>query len=149
MTIGTNERAFQDAFNLLCDDFVARGTYRDVYTCRLNPDWVVKVEIDKGDWRSFSNVFEHKFWEENRFYAKVADWLAPCHFLSPDGRILIQSKARIAKESDNLPEAIPAFFTDLKPSNFGWIGDKFVCVDYAFQLSSLNVKPKRVPHWVE
>lgn len=149
MSIPGNESAFADAFNLLCDDFIARGVYRDVFSCRLNPDWVVKVELDKGSWRSFANVHEHKFWDENQFYPKVADWLAPCRFISPDGRILIQDRARIAKASDNLPEAIPAFFTDLKPSNFGWIGERFVCVDYAFHLTTINVKPKKVPHWVE
>lgn len=131
-----------DAFNLLCEDFIARGTYRDVFECRLNPAWVVKVEIDKGDWRSFMNVKEYHFWDWNKDYKKVSDWLAPCHFLSPDGRILIQSKVKMAKEHDPLPEKIPAFFTDLKPQNFGWLGERFVCLDYATTLDNPNVRLK-------
>lgn len=139
-----------DAFNLLCDDFIATGTYRSVYTCRLNPAWVVKVELDKGDWRSFANVLEHELWTKNQYCERVARWLAPCRFLSTDGRILIQDKATIAKDHqiDELPKELPAFLTDLKPSNFGWIDGKFVCVDYSMHIDNISTKLKKV-NWRE
>lgn len=135
--------AFQDAFNLLCGEKLGSGVHRDVFACRLRDDLVVKVEIE-NDWRYFSNVHEMKFWSDNQHYDKMSRWLAPCEYLSPDGRILLQHKARIATEYDTMPAQLPAFLTDIKHCNYGFIGDRFVCVDYAITLGTPNLRLRKV-----
>lgn len=138
--------AFEDAFNLLCGAKLGSGIHRDVFECRLRPDLVVKVE-QQNEWRYFSNVHEMKFWDDNQHYKKVADWLAPCEYLSPDGRILLQRKVRIATSLDELPKQIPAFLTDIKPCNYGWLEGRLVCVDYAMTVDKANLRLKKV-EWI-
>lgn len=133
--------AFRDAFNLLCGEKLGSGIHRDVYECRLRPELVVKVEI-ACDWRYFANVQEMKFWSDNQHFAKVANWLAPCEYMSPDGRILLQRKVRIATEADDLPKQVPGFLSDLKPCNFGWLDNRFVVVDYAMTIDRPNLRLK-------
>jgi hypothetical protein len=133
-------RAFEDAFNLLCGDKIASGLHRNVFECRLRPELVVKVEHDE-EWRYFANVKEMTFWEDNQHFKKAADWLAPCAFLSPDGRVLLQYKCRIATSFDELPPKIPHFLTDRKPQNYGWLPNgQFVCVDYAMTIDNISTK---------
>ena len=85
---------FEDAFNLLCGKQLGSGIHSDVYECRIRPDLVVKVENSlQGEWRSFANVQEHQFWTDNEYAPAVAKWLAPCEYLSPDGRISLQRRA--------------------------------------------------------
>ena len=62
----------------------------------------------------------------------ISRWLAPCEFLSPDGRILLQTRAEPLPFDYRLPDKLPAFLTDLKRANFGLLDGKLVCVDYAF-----------------
>lgn len=137
-----SKRIFEDAFNLLCGDKLGSGVHRDVFACRLRPDLVVKVE-QAGEWRSFANVEEMRFWSENMYCPTVAAWLAPCEYLSPDGRILLQRRVRIAVDGDALPERVPAFLTDLKPSNYGWMDGRFVCVDYAGRINDVSMRMKK------
>lgn len=120
--------AFLDAFNLLCGHKLGEGIHRDVFECRLRPDLVVKVEKEL-DWRYFANVHEMKFW--NDAPKDVAKWLAPCAYLSPDGRVLLQHKVNICNSFDTMPTEVPTFLGDFKRSNYGWLDGQFVCVDYA------------------
>lgn len=135
--------AFEDAFNLLCGKQLGGGIHRDVFECRLRPELVVKVERE-NDWRYFANVQEMKLWSDNQHYDKVARWLAPCDYMSPDGSILLQRKVNICNSFDTLPNELPSFLTDLKPENFGWLEGRFVCVDYAMTLDSPNLRLKKV-----
>lgn len=135
--------AFQDAFNLLCGEKLGSGIHRDVFECRLRPDLVVKVEQER-EWRRFANVLEIEFWHRFQDYKPVADWLAPCEYLSPDGRILLQKKVRVASELDELPEKLPGFLTDIKPENYGWLEGRLVCLDYAIVLDNPKVRPRSV-----
>lgn len=139
---------FRDAFDMLCGDKIGSGVYRDVFSCKLRPDLVVKVERET-DYRDFTNAREMRFWCDNQDYRPVAKWLAPCEFLSPDGRILLQRKATITTESDlpNLPKHLPAFLTDTKFGNFGWIEGKLVCVDYASVVSNCSVRARKAEWW--
>ena len=137
------ERTLEDAFNLLCGELIGQGIHRKVFECRLRPDLVVKVEKE-GDWRSFANVMEQKFWDDHQFCAKVASWLAPCEYLSPDGRILLQRKATPVGEHEELPIEIPSFLTDLKRANFGRIDGALVCVDHAMTIPNPSTRMKRV-----
>lgn len=138
-----NASVYEDAFNLLCGDLIGSGAHRKVFECRLDKSLVVKVEMPEK-WRYFANVHEMKFWNDHQYYKKVSDWLAPCEYLSPDGRILLQKKVSVANENDKLPECLPAFLTDVKAKNFGWYEGRFVCVDYAITLINPSTRLKKV-----
>lgn len=137
----SNKRTFEDAFNLLCGDKIGGGIHRTVYTCRLREDLVVKVESDEH--RFFANVFEYKFWADNSYCEAIAKWLAPCKYLSPDARILLQRRAEPLPKGYTMPEKLPTFLTDLKRENFGLLDGKFVCVDYAMNIPNPSVKLKK------
>lgn len=133
--------AFEDAFNILCGEQLGSGIHREVFECRIRPDLVVKVETD-STWRNFANVREHQFWADNEHAPAVAKWLAPCEYLSPDGRISLQRRAEPVRPSDVLPTKIPAFLTDLKRENFGWLDGRLVAVDYALTITAASTRLK-------
>lgn len=126
-----NNRTFQDAFNLLCGKPLGRGIHRQVYECTLRPELVVKVEIHEYKHRSFMNPREMDFWTYWSEHKPVAKWLAPCQLLSPDGRILLQTRCDPLPRAYPLPEKLPAFLTDHKQDNFGLLNGELVCLDYA------------------
>lgn len=134
--------AFEDCFNMLCGEKIGKGIHRTVFECKIRPDLVVKVEDDYM--RYFANVMEDKFWTDNQFYKKVADWLAPIEFLSPDARILLMRRVDPLKQSDTLPDKIPSFLSDVKRDNFGWLDGRLVCVDYAWTVPNPSVRLKKV-----
>lgn len=133
--------AFEDAFNLLCGEKIGEGAYRTVYACRVRPDLVVKVE--NADFRVFANVFEQKFWDDHQFCEKVARWLAPCEFLSPDGRVLLQRRVDPVPSSFDLPAKLPSFLTDIKRDNFGLMDGRLVCFDYAMTIPNPSLRQKK------
>lgn len=135
------EATFEDAFNLLCGDKIGEGIHRTVYKCRIRPDLVVKVE--NQDYRFFANVMEDKFWADSSHCNDIARWLAPCEFLSPDARLMLQKRTEPIRDKDRLPEKIPTFLTDVKRENFGWLNGKLVCHDYAFVISSPSLRLKK------
>lgn len=137
------QRTFEDAFNLLCGEKLGSGIHRDVFECRLRPDLVVKVETG-DEWRNFSNVKEHAFWSDHQDYEKVARWLAPCEYLSPDGRISLQRRVRIATDDDVMPDQLPGFLSDIKRCNYGWIGTQLVAVDYAWTVPAPSIRLRKV-----
>lgn len=134
--------AFEDAFNLLCHEKLGSGIHRDVFACRIDPKLVVKVETDLP-WRYFANVHEMKFWTDHQHYEKVAKWLAPCDYLSPDGLILLQRRCEPLRDNDVLPDKLPAFLTDVKKDNYGWLDGRIVCFDYALNIPSPSLRPKK------
>ena len=127
-----DEAVFRDAFNMLCGKEIGNGIHRTVFECKIRPDLVVKVENEC--YREFANVLEMRFWNDQQHYKKIADWLAPCEFLSPDGRILLQKRADPLSENEKLPFLMPSWMTDIKRDNFGRIDGKLVCIDYAYTL---------------
>lgn len=135
--------AFKEAFNLLCGKKLGEGIHRDVFACRLNPKWVVKVETD-GPWRYFANVMEMKFWSDHQSYAKVAEWLAPCEYMSPDGLVMIQHRVEPVSADYELPAKLPSFLTDIKTDNFGLLNGKLVCFDYAMSIQNPSLRLKKV-----
>lgn len=139
-----------DTFNMLCGDRIGRGIHREVFECKLIPTAVVKVEVNDGAYRSFMNVNEMAFWNDNRFYSLVRKWLAPCHFLSPDGYILLQERVRpcIASDIKKLPKQLPYFLTDTKFGNYGWYQGRIVCCDYAIITPTPSVKMRKAD-WYE
>lgn len=136
-------RTFEDAYDLLCGDWLGTGSSRKVFACRINPDLVVKVEQNHGEYRNFRNILEHDFWQRFRDVEVVAKWLAPIEHLSPDGRILLMKRAEIVGNAER-PKLLPAFLSDLKLENFGRIDDRIVCVDYPFQLIDASTRLRKV-----
>lgn len=142
-----NRPIFEDAFNLLCGKLLGEGIHRKVYECKLRPELVVKVEYDT-DYRYFANVMEMKFWCDNQHYEKVAKWLAPCEYMSPDGLILLQRKVSPITDTPLaiLPEKIPSFLCDVKRENFGMLDGNLVCIDYAMTIPNPSMRMKMV-YW--
>lgn len=137
-----------DGFNsLLTGHWLGAGIHRDVYTCPLRDDLVVKVEKgEDDDRRNFANVREWEFWDEHRHCKEIARWLAPCTMLSYDGRLLVQERIDPLGQAEKLPEQVPAFLTDLKRSNFGRLKGKIVCADYGFTIPSPSTRLRKA-HW--
>ena len=105
---------------------IGRGMSRSVFVYALDPTLVIKIE-DKS--QSFQNVREWEYWQENKDYKPIAQWLAPCVAISPCGSVLIQKRVHTLDQS-RYPKTIPQFFSDTKYQNFGLLNGKFVCFDY-------------------
>lgn len=135
-------RTNYDAMNMLLGAPLGNGSSRRVYVNDLNPSQVVKVEQDA---EAFQNVMEWQIWQEAQ-RSKIADWFAPCRFISPDGRLLVMDRTT---QPGAFPERVPAIFTDLKYTNFGHIGKRFVCHDYGTLLLArgLNTRLKKANWW--
>lgn len=134
---------FEDAFNLLCGKQLGAGIHRKVFACRIRDDLVVKVEDDANEWRNFANVREMQFWCDWEHHEPVAKWLAPCDYLSPDGRIMLQRRCDVVPESYEMPSELPGFLTDLKRENFGLIAGRLVCVDFAGTIPAANKRMRK------
>lgn len=140
---------FEDAFNLLCGAKLGSGIHRDVFECRLNSAWVVKVENSMPS-RSFANAKEMQNWEDWKDVVPIHGWLAPCRYLSPDGIILIQDRVDPVRKSEHalMPKRVPSFLTDIKYDNFGWLDGNLVCCDYSVLILDASTKMKNVAgHW--
>ena len=122
----------------LCDLFLGKmigiGASRTVYQCLINDTYVIKHENHND---MFQNVTEWRLWQEIKEYKEYSKWFAPCHYISPNGMFLIQSKVEKIPVSQ-YPKEIPAFFGDLKYQNFGMLNGHFVCFDYGTSLITKN-----------
>ena len=114
----------------LCGELIGVGLYRDVYVLKQDSNYVVKIERDMSH-GTFANATEWRHYINNREWDWFEQWLAPCELITETGQLLIQRRIEHRKRKD-YPKYIPAIFTDTKLSNFGWIGDRFVCCDYSF-----------------
>lgn len=139
--MSTNILALTDGFNTLCAEQIGSGLYRNVFAMRFNPALVVKIENEPS--RRWCNVLEWTLWQDWQDYDAVARWLAPCRHLSDGGHVLIMDRTRAALATE-LPRTLPAFLTDVKPANYGFIGNRFVCHDYAFTVTEMRQSRRRV-----
>lgn len=137
---------YADAFNMLCGDFIGAGIHRKVYACKLRPELVVKVESEV-DYRNFANVKEMQFWNDNEHHKAVSKWLAPCEYLSPDGRILLQRRVKPVDPTDKLPAKLPKFITDRKYKNFGWFEGRLVACDYGLHVTTAPLALTKSEFW--
>lgn len=117
----------------LCGELIGQGCYRDVYEYEIDPRYVIKVENSDGDG---SNWVEWRIWHTVKHTTDgTKDWFAPCSWISDNGRLLLQRKTQpLYSREKHIPEKIPAYFTDIKDSNFGWIGKQLVAHDYSLCL---------------
>lgn len=130
----------------LCGEFLGSGLNRDVYVCKVDPNYVVKIEGRNG-YGAFANATEWRHYCDNAEWKFLEQWLAPCLFINETGNILIQRRVDQSRPRKDYPKYIPALFTDLKLTNFGWIGDRFVCCDYSFFLIHTNGKKMKYAKW--
>ena len=134
----------KDFMNMMLGELVGTGQYRQVYSLEFDDTCVIKLE-DK--YAKFSNVKEWEVWSavKGTSYAK---WFAPCVKISGNGAWLIQKKTTPAR-MEELPKEVPAFFTDLKLSNWGRLGKQIVCHDYGnhLLLEQGMTKRMRKPTW--
>lgn len=131
--------AFMD---IVCGEYIASGSSRDVYECTTNKKWVVKIQKQKSN---YENILEWTAWLSMR-YSIWEKWFAPCRYVSDNGRILIQDRVKPLTDKTR-PKEVPAFFTDLKDENFGTIGNQVVACDYAFtynRLISINTTKRMI-----
>ena len=128
-----SEFRWNEAKSILCADKIGEGQNRKVYVCRLDPDWVVKLE-PRGT--HFQNIEEWRAWWWAEGTPK-ARWLAPCRFISPCGFILMQRRVTPMRNGER-PKRLPDWLGDLKPENFGVMDGKVVACDYGTILSSFR-----------
>lgn len=129
-----------ELLNLLCGERLGHGMTREVFQLYTDPNKVIKFELESGH---FQNVLEWNIWQSVQYVEFANKWFAPCHYISHCGRILIQSYceplATIA-----LPAEVPAYFTDLKPGNWGVLNKQPVCFDYGKNLMLERGMTKRM-----
>jgi hypothetical protein len=128
----------------LCGKKIGAGTHRAVYELNGYPGYVIKVEYLAG--KNFANASEWNNWCNNSLWTDFSVWLAPCVAISWSGVAMIQERVE-HKDKQHYPDKIPNLFTDTKYTNFGWIGDRFVCCDYSFLLIGLKLGMKKAKWW--
>tara|TARA_R100000656_G_C3952223_1_gene128652 strand:- start:226 stop:747 length:522 start_codon:yes stop_codon:yes gene_type:complete len=141
-----------DFVTVLCGKKLGAGTYRTVYEYNLDTNYVVKIEpLNTGQ-----NMNEYMIWNQVQYFhgdlAWVKDWFAPVKWISPNGRILIMERTQetrmVRKNYVERPKKVPSFFTDVHHGNFGWIGKRLVCHDYAFPYRFMEFKKRfRKANW--
>jgi hypothetical protein len=141
--MSTNGSVHKEAFWLLCDDRLGGGMSREVYSSKLMPDSVIKIEDVSCH---FQNVIEWETWQMVR-NTPAEKWFAPCEFISPCGVILVMAKTI---QSNKYPEKMPVFLSDFKKGNYGLYRGNLVCHDYGTNLSmhhGLFTKRVRKANW--
>lgn len=136
---------WQDFAQMFCGDTLGRGIGRQVYSLTTDPTKVVKVEMAS---ESFQNAIEWETWK-NLCDTKYAKYLAPCHWISPCGIVLIQTRVEpLRPEHENV--RLPDFLSDFKRSNYGVLDGRVVCCDYGTNLllnHGAYASKNRKPEW--
>jgi len=133
-----------DLITTLLGKKIGQGTYRTVYQHNWDKDYVIKIEPNNTE----CNMTEYILWDKIRGLknelAWVKEWFAPVLWMSPNGKILCMQKTYEEPKNKKLerPKEIPAFFTDVRWVNFGWIGNRFVCHDYGFLYKFIKYEKK-------
>lgn len=122
-----NAYVLRDGFRMFCTEQIGAGIARKVFRSDLLPDYVIKTEENSG---SFQNVLEWETWREVKD-TKFAKWFAPCIEISSNGSVLVMKRTKPLTRD---PEKMPAFFTDMKRTNYGMLGRQPVCHDYGMTL---------------
>lgn len=134
----------RDVSDLSIGKHISTGTTRAVYQYANTTDQVLKLENNAY---SFCNIYEHQIWDRVRD-TEFAKWFAPVIHISSNGVALVMRRTQPARLED-LPKHIPAFFTDVKAENFGWMDGRIVCHDYAFHrfIERGMTKRMRLANW--
>ena len=131
---------FQELSSAMIGTFIGEGIARKVYHCRLNIEYVCKIETKA---HSFQNVSEWETWLWVRGNKYLEPWFAPCFHISGGGTVLIQRYCEPLRDAD-LPKQLPSFLCDLKRENFGMLNGRIVCCDYGTSHSSIRVASRKL-----
>lgn len=112
-----------DLFHFMCGNRIGQGIAREVYVFKPDPELVIKFELGTHD---FQNVTEWQVWMAAPVPAQR--WLAPCHDISPNGKILLQ--ARVTPWLGDPPRKHPRWMDDMHLGNWGTYRGRPVAVDY-------------------
>lgn len=134
-----NTATFRQAFDLLCDQRIGYGMSRSVFSSKLLPNSVIKVEEGAGQ---FQNVVEWETWQRVRD-TPFSRWFAACKWISPNGTILIMERTRPPAPSE-FPNMMPVFLCDFKRTNYGISENWLVCHDYGTSLIFEHGMTKRM-----
>ncbi len=135
--------------SLFCSEQLGTGQGRYVYEYGPDPQrLVIKVETGSG---SFQNIVEWETWTKlSDGNSKWLRWFAPCLRISSCGTVLIQERTQPLNRK--IPMKVPDLFCDMKRGNFGWIGNRFVCHDYGWNLFGWRAAREGrlvIPRWWE
>lgn len=133
----------RELLTMMIGETLGAGEFRIVFEHAHRKDLVLKFETRA---RSFQNIAEWDFWNDNKKNKKIALWLAPCEFISPCGIILAQKKTIKPTKAD-YPKAVPEFLTDLKRTNFGMYQGRLVAHDYGLYNVKTPTKRKKAKWW--
>lgn len=111
---------------MMAGEKIGSGIGRHVFEYLPDKSLVIKFELKC---KSFQNVMEWETWQATQFYGPVRKWFAPCVSISDCGTILLQKRTH-SRPREKYPGKIPAYLTDTKYSNYGFIGNQLVCHDY-------------------
>lgn len=120
---GLGRHILEDFFTYFADEVLGAGMDRKVFSLYNNEKFVIKYEEYPDQ-----NVLEQFIWGavKDTVHAK---WFAPVIGNSPCNHFNIMQRTAPIR-ADELPERVPSFFTDLKPSSWGMINGRPVCHDY-------------------
>jgi len=125
-------------FELFTGERLGSGASRAVYMLELpshfrkrGDKYVVKMST-LGSHGIDQNIDEYNTWYEVK-YTEYAKWFAPVVAGTEDGRIIIQKFIPDIKP-EQLPDKVPAFFTDIKRDNWGIDKGQPICRDYGMNL---------------
>lgn len=134
-----NSATWNQAFYLLCDQKINSGMSRTVWSSKLVPDCVIKIEDTVGQ---FQNIIEWETWLRVRDTVHRR-WFAPCRWISGNGAILIMERTH-EPAPKQYPVNMPAYLTDFKRTNYGMLNGKLVCHDYGTHMLFENGLTKRM-----
>lgn len=132
-----------DFLDLFVGAHLGSGIARDVFVYEVDSSKVLKIEYAS---QSFQNAREWQIWHDLKDAPAFAKWLAPCHWISPCGMVLIQSRTMPANDKQR-PARMPRFLTDTKRSNYGMLKDRFVCHDYGTAIVDYSGRERGVDWW--
>jgi len=116
----------EELLNFICGKKLGSGAYRDVY--EFIPDKTLVIKIANSDDGRGVNLLEKRLWFEIE-ETPMQKWFAPVIDVSGSGKYLLQKRIE-PMPKDKYPNKVPAFFTDMKYTNFGYLkGKGFVCCD--------------------
>lgn len=141
-----NGKSLRIQKNFLCGELLDYGIHRDVYLSKHDSRYVIKIERDMSE-GAFANVCEWRTWINNKDWKDLSKWLARSYLITEKGNLLVQQRVYFYK-SREYPEKIPSLFTDLKKSNYGWVGNQLKCCDYASLLmNNHSLRLKKANWW--
>lgn len=125
---------------IFCGKRIGEGVSREVFEFVLDKRYVVKIDTTED----FDNIMEWKIWHHLKDYKALSQHLAPCIWMMPNGKVLIQRKIRF---KGKYPDKMPNLFTDLKYQNYGFIGKRIVCCDYSRSNLFKSGRVRKVKWW--